>query len=221
MVGNEKKLNPIKFEGPYLIERVQTPHVICRLKNGAKIYLHEGHIKRAYVDAEECLNLSKQTTVNDEIEQLLKLATKKLYKQRKISLQGLTITPLPLAELIYFISQNISRATLDLCAGLGQLAQFYYRPVTCIESNKIAIEEGRKVVPWAQWIEMDITEKHNIKIMFNKFYQYFNRIVCNPPFEKGIFCLKLASLLLEQEKGLAIFILPIDFFVGSKKRQLE
>ena len=77
------------------------------------------------------------------------------------------------------------------------------------------------MIPCAQWEELDILDNKHIKIIFNKFYQFFNRIVCNPPFDKGIYCLKLGAQLIEQTKGMLFFILPIDFFMGSKKRKDE
>ena len=219
--GNEKKLHPHNFDGPYTIHKIISPHALCKLKDGSKKWLHLDHLKRAYVKPEECLILStdKIQVSIETLQPLLALSQLSLYKTRvnpKFASQP--VTPIPLAQLLCFLNQETTGPCLDLCAGTGVLTQFYPTPLIAIDNNLTSIKAGKSLVPWAIWKNLDLTQEASISYLLQTYSQYFITIISNPPFPLALFLLELASRLIHPQIGQIYFILPADFFGSSHKR---
>lgn len=75
------------------------------------------------------------------------------------SLAGAFFTPLMLSRDTC-IEINSNQSVVDLCAGIGGLSFWLDRDneVTCVELNPNYIEVGKRVNPYAKWIQMDALE---------------------------------------------------------------
>ncbi len=83
---------------------------------------------------------------------------------------------------------GVSGRVLDLCAGIGTLAAHVHwgsqydhskrtsLDVTCVEINPRYVEIGRKLCPWANWINADIFKLNPSKL------GRFDWVISNPPF---------------------------------------
>lgn len=86
--------------------------------------------------------------------------------QHMNGLAGAFFTPFDFAA-DFALELNGSARIIDLCAGIGVLSVFaYWRAqfggqadwldITCVEINPAYCEIGRKVAPWATWINADV-----------------------------------------------------------------
>lgn len=107
------------------------------------------------------------------------------------SLTGSFFTPLDLAfdAMLEVGGYNCELNVLDMCAGIGALSyaaimRNQYNNckvnVTCLELNPDYIEVGKKLVPEANWVQLnidDVLEWHGDK-------PKFDYVISNPPFGK-------------------------------------
>jgi len=99
---------------------------------------------------------------------------------------GAFFTPLDLAwdaalEL-ESVRENHERRVIDLCAGIGVLSYCVWHryrgiDITCVEINPEYVEVGKKLVPQANWVLMDITDLEALSALGR-----FDNAISNPPF---------------------------------------
>lgn len=102
---------------------------------------------------------------------------------------GAFFTPWDLAS-DFSLELNGSHRVLDVCAGIGILSMMkYWRSgwpadtqdrleITCVEINPAYCEIGKRLAPWANWINADIFD------MDVKALGAFDAVYGNPPFGK-------------------------------------
>lgn len=101
-------------------------------------------------------------------------------------LGGAFFTPRGLAR---DLSQEVAgKVIVDLCAGIGSLAYAVHlaepwRRIYCVELNPDYVEVGRKIVPDAQWICMDVFDycEEGTYLQLSG-EDKFNCAISNPPF---------------------------------------
>ncbi len=103
---------------------------------------------------------------------------------------GAFFTPFELAGDLA-IEVNGGTRILDVCAGIGVLSAFpYWRhqwngasappiEITCVEINPAYCEIGRKLAPWATWINADVFDLSASDI------GRFDCVIGNPPFGRS------------------------------------
>lgn len=103
---------------------------------------------------------------------------------------GAFFTPFELAGDLAIEANGCTRI-LDVCAGIGVLSAFpYWRhqwsgasappiEITCVEINPAYCEIGRKLAPWADWINADVFDLSADDI------GCFDIVVGNPPFGRS------------------------------------
>ena len=106
---------------------------------------------------------------------------------RVISTKGIFFTPPELA--MAFCLEVIGHRVVDLCAGIGMLAYYYWHhghdpklardkiELICIERNPDFVEVGKKILPEATWICEDITKPGFLTSLGD-----FDMAISNPPF---------------------------------------
>lgn len=99
----------------------------------------------------------------------------------RIDISGAFFTPASLVNtFLYAVTGN---KVIDLCAGIGALSfgVYHFRnkspEITCIEINPEYLEVGKKLLPEANWILGDVTDRQLIKSLGT-----FDCVVSNPPF---------------------------------------
>jgi predicted RNA methylase len=105
---------------------------------------------------------------------------------------GAFFTPLELArqfaEHCSFPQTKGPTKIVDLCAGIGMLAYAFYESfqqspfneqceITCVEINPEYIEIGRKILPEANWVQLNLTDLDALKEL-----GIFDLAISNPPF---------------------------------------
>ena len=103
---------------------------------------------------------------------------------------GAFFTPFDLAG-DFALETNGCRRVLDLCAGIGVLSAFsHWRSqwgdrnappveITCVEINPAYCAIGRRLTPWATWIEADVFD------LDPDDFPRFDIVIANPPFGRA------------------------------------
>lgn len=96
-------------------------------------------------------------------------------------ISGAFFTPPELAQSFAATTVGCGDASIvDLCAGIGALAwhlsgTWSKRDITCVELNPDYVEVGKRIVPNAEWLCMDVFDVTELG-------QHFDWAVSNPPF---------------------------------------
>lgn len=93
------------------------------------------------------------------------------------TLSGAYFTPPGLARALAEIVPQGARV-LDLCAGIGALSwalRNRNHDIVCVEKNGEYVAAGRRLVPWAKWIEADV---FSLPADLGR----FDCVISNPPF---------------------------------------
>eukprot|EP01083_Nonionella_stella_P171983 588832_1 len=108
----------------------------------------------------------------------------------------------------------------DLMAGNGNITQWlpgYH--ILAVEKNKQRYESGRRCVQRATWLNCDIFSEYFIKNYVFR-CKPFDIVVSNPDFEFGFAAIYVGLLMIRgNPNAKLIFLLPMDFFNGTKIRQ--
>lgn len=142
-----------------------------------------------------------------------------------ISVAGAFFTPLSLAlefaEYCCYPQVKRPLRILDLCAGIGVLSYTMSRnfdrspynekcEITCVEINADYIEVGKKILPQANWVQLDVTDIDAIMALGK-----FDLIISNPPYGQNVFTFKNKEQLCYTGSNAVYSVIEIASLVGS------
>lgn len=138
---------------------------------------------------------------------------------RKSFIEGgdpkLTRTP---DNVVTFLQSLIDPQTETVCADLGAGTGSFSRAMPpgslCVEVITTRCEEGKRNLPHMTWLNDDALQPS----FYTSRIEQFDLIIGNPDFEVGMQFLYLALSMI-RPNGRVIFLLPTNYFEGSKVRQ--
>jgi hypothetical protein len=229
--GNKAKLLP-PWEGPYTIVKWINPQnkinaVITSLSNPLeKRTTHVSSIRPYY-----SINKSKRKVKHlhymqaeeskDELSryvQQLGLFDLPAYRRKKWA--SVPRTPSILATMMAAIAQEFGSHICDLMAGDGNLTRHLGQNVLAVEKEQGLIALGRKHAPTAKWLKTDLRDSQQVVALLQQYANTFQVVISNPAFDLSFIALRIAlKLLRNDKKSRCIFLLPMDWICGSKKRR--
>ena len=146
--------------------------------------------------------------------------------ENNVASNGVFFTPPEIAHELHVATGDSTGKVLDLCAGIGRLGftllhygLFREKPleITAIEKNPKFVEVGKKILPEANWICMDVFIEKNWNDN-NLEDEYFDFVISNPPFGhitnsewRGLYTtadLLCVAIGFDKSKYGGIYILP-------------
>ena len=223
--GNAKKLQP-KYDGPWIIDKVfKTNTVLLRDPDNENNTFVENVSKLKPYHAPQPLPqvLTIYIKPRDFVESLkneLNLFDQPSYRVKLKYLTHTPKTPEPLAIQFAEIASQYGNSVCDLFAGSGTITKYLkHKYVTAIENDAALFQLGSKKYPWICWKQSNLTYATSILSLTNSFHS-FDTVISNPPFDLGFIALRLATLLIkDNKKSTILFLLPTDYFVATTTRR--
>lgn len=135
------------------------------------------------------------------------------------------VTPKAVVDYLRTLIQpDKERTCIDIGSGSGSFSAALPPGSACVEILKHRYEEGQTALPAMRWYNADALDPS----FYGEHLGKYDLVISNPDFEVGMQFLQLALLLVRNASlhgnddpaasGRLIFLLPTDFFEGSKSR---